>query len=216
MAEALWKCPLCGGKRGIKNAGTFREILRKANSRHGNVRLCLNGHLHIDDLRCVEDVLYYTVNSISNLWMGQPYSALHYSRGLHEQYPNLAFVAPYQVPLFAIITLTRGGISVTGRTGRFVPPSWAGPVPPRLPSTAGIYAGAMSPPCPGTPPKAAVYPPCVLSDAVSRSNAPFPLSTPASSPARSKTAEPSGWGTPSGRSRYRTGSTPPPAGRYSR
>lgn len=131
--------PLYGGKRGIKNAETFREILRKANSRPGNVRLCLNGHLHIDDLRCVEDVLYYTVNSISNLWMGQPYSALHYSRGLHEQYPNLAFVAPYQVPLFAIITLTRGGISVTGRTGRFVPPTpqqlgWTGPSSPSIDS----------------------------------------------------------------------------------
>lgn len=129
--------PLCHHSRGIKNVDEFQSILSEANYRRKKVYLCLNGHLHIDNLQTEGGVLYYTVNSISNLWMGQNFSALHYSPEIHEQYPCLSFVAPYQVPLFAIIDLNSKGITVTGRQGNFVPPTpsqlgWTNPASPSI------------------------------------------------------------------------------------
>lgn len=131
--------PLRHCKRGIKNADAFQSILRKINAVQKKVYLCLNGHIHIDDLQAEEGVLYYTVNSISNLWMGQQYSALHYSPEIHERYPSLCFVAPYQVPLYAIVDLTSTGITVTGKHGNYIPPSpselgWTGQASPSIQS----------------------------------------------------------------------------------
>lgn len=115
--------PLFPCKRGIKNVHAFQAVLRQANKNHKKVRLCLNGHIHIDDLKEYEGVLYYTVNSISNLWMGAGFAAQRYAKSIHEEYPCLDFVAPYDTPLFAIITLDPSGIQVAGRHGRFIPPS---------------------------------------------------------------------------------------------
>lgn len=131
--------PLFPCKRGIKNVLSFQAIVRQANNKRKKVRLCINGHIHIDDLQEYEGVLYYTVNSISNLWMGTNYSAQHYSEQIHENYPSLAFVAPYEEPLFAVITLDHNGIHVAGRKGEFVPPSpsqlgWTGPASPSIES----------------------------------------------------------------------------------
>lgn len=131
--------PLFPCKRGIKNVHSFQTIVRQANDKRKKVYLCLNGHIHIDDLQEYEGVLYYTVNSISNLWMGTSYSAQHYSEQIHENYPSLAFVAPYEEPLFVIITLDHNGINVAGRKGEFVPPSpcqlgWTGPASPSIKS----------------------------------------------------------------------------------
>lgn len=136
--------PLCHYKGGIKNVDAFQKILRKANSVHKKVYLCLNGHTHIDHLQTEEGVLYYTINSISNLWMGQPYSALHYSPEIHEQHPSLCFVAPYQSPLYAIIELNRTGITVTGQQGQFVPPTptqlgWTEPASPSIQSWSKLW-----------------------------------------------------------------------------
>ena len=54
---------------------------------------------------------------------GAGFVAQRYAKSIHEEYPCLDFVAPYDTPLFAIITLDPSGIQVTGRHGRFIPPS---------------------------------------------------------------------------------------------
>jgi len=115
--------PLFPCRRGIKNVQAFQAVLARANKERKKVRLCLNGHIHIDDLQEYEGVLYYTVNSISNLWMGTAFAAQHYAQAIHQQHPSLEFVAPYEDPLFAVITLDSSGIRVIGRHSRFIPPS---------------------------------------------------------------------------------------------
>ncbi len=132
--QPLFHCP-----RGLRNVDDFQRIIARANRPRQKVLLCLNGHIHIDDLQVEDDVLYYTVNSISNLWMGPKYAAKHYADSLHRQYPNLEFVAPYRTPLYAIVEVDDQGVRVTGKQGSFVPPTpmdlhWPGKASPSIAS----------------------------------------------------------------------------------
>ena len=105
----------------IKNHEEFSQILKNAKARGKEVKMCVNGHIHVDDLAEIDGVLYYNVNSASNMWV-EPLRADKYSKKMIEKYPNLIYVIPFQKPTYAIITLDEDGVSVQGMTGKYVQP----------------------------------------------------------------------------------------------
>lgn len=116
---------LCGFERhdgAIKNSAEFLEIIDEAKSRGKDVRMCVNGHLHIDRLNERGGTLFYNVNSISNYWVDTTYEAKRYSDKTEERFPNLRYTLPYSKPVFAIVTLDDEGICVKGMKGKFVYP----------------------------------------------------------------------------------------------
>lgn len=114
--------PMLEGPRGLRDAKELHTIIQFARTRGKQVRLCMNGHLHQDQLQRKAGVVYYTLNSISNHWVGLEYEMQRYSKSIEENFPNLRFTLPYQNPLFAIITLDETGMRVRGVRGRFVQP----------------------------------------------------------------------------------------------
>lgn len=114
--------PLNRRNRGLKDVDAFQAILAQARQRGKLVRLCMNGHLHIDDLKIDDGVVYHALNSISNFWAGEAYEALRYPPEIEENYPSLRYTFPYARPVFAIVTLTEEELIIRGRPGRFVQP----------------------------------------------------------------------------------------------
>lgn len=114
--------PLNAGPRGLRNAEELRALIARANHPQQTVFLCANGHTHVDRLECVDDVFYYTLNSISNHWVGPPYECHRYSKDIDARFPNLKYVLPYEKPVFAIVELSDRGALVQGRQGTFVKP----------------------------------------------------------------------------------------------
>lgn len=109
-------------KRGLKNGERLQAIIQKSREKGRKIRLCMNGHTHVDELLEEDGILYYTVNSIAAYWAGDKYATLRYSKRTDERFPSLRYVVPYQKPVFAIVELSEEGIKVEGVKGRFVPP----------------------------------------------------------------------------------------------
>jgi len=115
--QALFKYGGC-----IKNLSEFQEIIAEAKARGKNIRMCLNGHNHVDDVFDIDGTVYFSVNSISNQWVDTPGERKRYCDATEEKFPNLRYTIPYRTPVWAIVTLTDEGCSVKGKKGRFVLP----------------------------------------------------------------------------------------------
>lgn len=115
--------PLYPCSRGLKNADALQAAIQEARDTGRKILLCMNGHVHMDNLHTENGILYFSLNSISNYWAGEQYATRRYSDDIEMRFPNLKYVVPYQTPVFAIVTLTEDGISVQGIEGRFVSPS---------------------------------------------------------------------------------------------
>ncbi len=108
---------------GIKNADKFASIISNAKARGKKIRMCINGHLHVDDLDIIDGTLYYNMNSISNMWVGTgDTERARYSADIERDFPNLKYVIPFAKPIYAIITLDDEGIKVEGIEGDYVYP----------------------------------------------------------------------------------------------
>lgn len=114
--------PLCRQARGMRDADALRDIAASARRRGKPVRLCMNGHLHVDQMRIEDGIVYHALNSISAFWAGEEYETLRYAPEIEEAYPSLRFTFPYEKPVFAIVTLSEEGLDIQGRPGRFVQP----------------------------------------------------------------------------------------------
>lgn len=114
--------PVVGGRRSLKNGNELLKLINRANKNEKTVYLCMNGHIHVDELVCREGVYYYTLNSMSNYWLGEQYECERYDAETEQKFPNLRYVLPYEKPLFAVVTLDSRGMAVKGRTGAFVKP----------------------------------------------------------------------------------------------
>lgn len=114
--------PLLAGPRGLQNAAALKTLLEKAGDNGKRIRLCMNGHTHVDELAKENGVLYYTVNSMSNHWVGEAYACRRYEEKVETDFPNLRYALPYENALYAIVTLDQTGFKVKGRQGRFVEP----------------------------------------------------------------------------------------------
>ncbi len=107
----------------VKNHQEVRALFNEYRARGKKIYLSVNGHLHLDDLDEVDGVLYYNVNSMSNIWVDLPYEYQgRYSKRLEEKFPNLRYTFPYQKPLWAVMTLDEEGVKVEGRKGKYVYP----------------------------------------------------------------------------------------------
>lgn len=98
---------------GTANAAEVRAVIDRVNRRHpGRVRLVMNGHDHIDNLRILEGVVYFNVNSAN----------YQYFDRTHDKYPadytakhKDQHCLAWKDPLSAIVTLTpEGGIRIEG------------------------------------------------------------------------------------------------------
>lgn len=115
--------PLFGMFGGVKNYKEFQALVAEYKAKGKRIRMCINGHLHIDKLDEIDGVLYYNMNSMSNLWVDLKYEYKgRYSDKLEEKFPNLRYTLPYQKPLWAVVTLDEEGVKVDGRKGKFVYP----------------------------------------------------------------------------------------------
>lgn len=93
---------------GCKNYAEVRKIINDANAAHpGRVRLVINGHHHRDNLRLIDGVLYFDLNSANYEWVAKA----------HDKYPpdvlarhSLAKnTVMYNDPIHAIITMSSAG-----------------------------------------------------------------------------------------------------------
>ena len=59
----------------VMNAREVREVFNEANRRRpGAVRLAMNGHMHCDNLRILDNILYWDVNSANYQYYGKKHS----------------------------------------------------------------------------------------------------------------------------------------------
>lgn len=114
--------PLNVGSRGIKNADELSDLFCKVNKNGKRVLLCINGHTHVDVYTEWNGVGYYTLNSMSNHWIGTKFVQNRFSDEIEAAFPNLKYTFPYQNPLYAIVELNNKGAYVEGKTGEFIKP----------------------------------------------------------------------------------------------
>lgn len=106
-------------KRGISNRVEVRNILEHRNRNGKKVLLCMNGHDHGDDLKVINDIPYYTLNSMSYIWQGVK-ETYNYDRKIHEKYPHLKNMILYEEPLHVIITIdVNMDIHIRGMDGHY-------------------------------------------------------------------------------------------------
>lgn len=110
--------PIFEKNRSFQNQKEILDIL----DRHSNIKLCISGHLHIDDLIKRKNVSFLTLNSMSNFWAGTEHEKNRLSIELDEKFPNVKYTYPYKDPLFAFVTLNDHEIKIEGYEGAFLPP----------------------------------------------------------------------------------------------
>ena len=104
----------------VMNAREVRAIFKEANEKKpGTVRLVMNGHLHIDYLRVLDNILYWDVNSAN----------YQYYAKKHDKYPE-AYMKTHRranhnlgwkSPLSAILTLWPDGrIKIDGSKSEYL------------------------------------------------------------------------------------------------
>ena len=105
----------------VRNAAEVREVFNAANARHpGRVRLVINGHLHVDHLRILDNIAYWDVNSANMYYWGgrqreypKEYLAAH--AGAPYTIGNCSETLGWKDPLSAILTLhPNGRIKIEG------------------------------------------------------------------------------------------------------
>lgn len=120
---------LCRDPDAIRNDADLRKVIDSAPR---GVLLSINGHEHIDNAEKVGATWYYNLNSASMYWLGEDFAAKgRYGNDIDQRYPYLCCTAPYDKPLYAIITMDENGAYVKGKEASFVGPS---------PEELGVYA----------------------------------------------------------------------------
>ena len=99
---------------GVQNKDAVQAIFNAANAKcPGKVRLVMNGHLHTDYLRLLDNILYWDVNSANYAWFDKTHTCYpaDYVKTHRLANHNLGWARP----LSAILTLTReGGVKIDG------------------------------------------------------------------------------------------------------
>ncbi len=132
--------PLYSRGGAIKNHGEFAAVIDAAREAGKDVRMCVNGHLHLDGLTERGGILYYSVNSMSNQWVGKGYAAQgRFSEETEQANPSLQYVIPYRDAVYSIVTLDVSGVSVKGVDTDYVRPG-----PEELSYKGEITSGASS------------------------------------------------------------------------
>ncbi|MBI5010470.1 MAG: alkaline phosphatase, partial [Bacteroidia bacterium] len=109
---------------GIENRLEIRKILEEENTSSGFTKIvaCFSGHHHTDYSVNIGGIFYIQVNSMSYSWVGEQYAKIRYSDEIDKKYPWIKYTIPYSDPLYAIVEVTKGTISIAGVTSTFVGP----------------------------------------------------------------------------------------------
>ncbi len=98
---------------GVKNYAEVRRIINAANARRPHsVLLCINGHNHRDNLRILDGVCYWDLNSTSYDWIDNPHRL--YPAELYEEYSHIGNTVIYNDLLYAIVELEGTTIRIRG------------------------------------------------------------------------------------------------------
>lgn len=113
----------------VLNKYDVQEIFRKANARkRGTVRVVINGHMHMDNLRLLDNILYWDLNSANNIWYAKTHNK--YPAEYHKTHDGSKHNIAWTEPLSAILTLTAdGGVKIEGSKADYlfgVTPQMAG------------------------------------------------------------------------------------------
>lgn len=85
--------------RGIKNRTEIQEILSSRST-----ILCMNGHDHGQDCKIIQNIPYYTLNSMSYIWHGLK-KIYSYPKAIHAKYPVLEDIILYKNELHCIVEI---------------------------------------------------------------------------------------------------------------
>ena len=111
---------------GVENELQVRAVLDEANRHATGTRVvaCFSGHNHIDACNTIAGIHYVQINSMSNYWMGDEYQHVRYSPEVDDAFPWIKYTAPYQDPLYALVTLDPTGLlTIEGTATQFAGPS---------------------------------------------------------------------------------------------
>lgn len=112
---------------GVSNQKEIRALLEK-NRGHEKIGVIavFAGHLHQDSVNSIQGIRYVQINSASYVWLPASARREVYEKNIHSAHPNLAQVAPYREPLWAVVTLDfdAGHMTIAGRQTE-----WVGPDP---------------------------------------------------------------------------------------
>lgn len=99
-----------GRPRGIRNRKVIREILEKIGGAK-RVLLCINGHDHGCDVKQINGISYYTLNSASYFWQNVK-EIFPYGEHIHACYPHLKNMILYKQALHCMIAIDDAGNAV--------------------------------------------------------------------------------------------------------
>jgi predicted phosphodiesterase len=123
--------------KACQNQKTVRAIFEAANKQAGfqKVVACFSGHDHTDYVKEINGIQYIQINSMSYTWLGSEYKCPErFSEEVLKKYPALQNTATYQKPLYAIVTIEDGVLTIDGVDGSFVQPG---------PETQGLTDGML-------------------------------------------------------------------------
>ena len=105
--------------RGIVNREAVRKILEERNSLSRKILFCINGNDHGDDVKLINGIYYYSLNSASYIWHGVK-EMYNYSKEVHDKYPYLKDMILYEEPLHVIITIDENtNVEIEGMKGHY-------------------------------------------------------------------------------------------------
>lgn len=103
---------------GIKNRETVLEMIRQQNAKRPHaVLMVINGHYHRDNIRILDGVCHFDLNSASYEWVGNAHD--HFPKELCEKIRLLSNTVVYNDPIHAIITLEGTTITIEGMKSTF-------------------------------------------------------------------------------------------------
>ena len=115
--------PLFAYDGGILNLDEFNEVINEARANGKDIKMFINGHMHVDDLDIIDGTPYYNVNSMSNMWVGKrrQYEG-RFSEEIEKNNPCLKYLIPYRSAVYSVVTLDDEGVTVKGRNSSYVQP----------------------------------------------------------------------------------------------
>lgn len=106
-------------QRGVSNREEVRAVLEQRNVEKDKVLFCMNGHDHGDDVKAINGIYYYSLNSMSYIWHGMK-ETFNYSTEVHKKYPYLKDMILYEEPLHVIVTIDENmNVQIDGMEGHY-------------------------------------------------------------------------------------------------
>lgn len=101
---------------GVANSEEILSILRDSRHRTGRVLMCINGHHHRNNLRILDNIAFFELNSTTSDWINHPHHS--YPPELMAKYENSDHELLFTDPVHALVTVTEDGeIRIEGMKG---------------------------------------------------------------------------------------------------